>query len=106
MADPQSPDTNIQQRTLEMIEQTNIAENLDEDALTKIGSECKKAFDEDLQSRGDWERDIEEWLKIAAQVRDEKSFPWQGASNVKYPLISTAAMQFSARAYPSLVPGD
>jgi chaperonin GroES len=49
---------------------------------------------------------MEEWVKITAQFREEKSFPWPGAANIKYPLISTASMQFSARAYPSLVPGD
>jgi chaperonin GroES len=106
MEDPQSLDTELQAKALELIEQTNIAENLDEDELTKIGSDCKKAFDEDLKSRKDWESEMEEWLKIAAQVREGKTFPWKDASNVKYPLISTAAMQFSARAYPSLVPGD
>lgn len=106
MVDPQSPDISLISKTLELIEQTNIAEKLDEDQLTQIGKDCKGAFDEDLKSRSDWEKDMEEWLKITAQYRERKSFPWDGAANVKYPLISTAAMQFSARAYPSLVPGD
>lgn len=106
MVDPQLQDISLISKTLELIEQTNIAEKLDEDQLTQIGKDCKGAFDEDLKSRSDWEKDMEEWLKITAQYRERKSFPWDGAANVKYPLISTAAMQFSARAYPSLVPGD
>jgi chaperonin GroES len=40
------------------------------------------------------------------QVREPKNYPWPNASNVKYPLLSTAAMQFNARAYPSLIPSD
>lgn len=84
----------------------NIAEDLDEDLLTDIGAECKQGFEIDLRSRDRWERDLEDWTKLAMQVREEKSHPWPKASNVKYPLLSTASMQFNARAYPSLIPSD
>jgi predicted phage terminase large subunit-like protein len=46
-----------------------------------------------------------EWLKLATQVMEKKNYPWPNAANVKYPLLTTAAMQFAARAYPALVPG-
>jgi chaperonin GroES len=88
------------------IDSINLALSLDEDKLKEIGSSCKEGFEVDLQSRSTWERDLEDWTKLAMQVREEKSFPWRGASNVKYPILSTAAMQFAARAYPSLVPQD
>ena len=106
MDDQASQDIRDRNSVLELIEQTNIAEKLDEDKLRKIGSDCKAAYDADLDSRKDWEKDMEEWLKLAAQMREDKTYPWPGASNIKYPLISTAAMQFSARAFPALVPGD
>lgn len=89
-----------------LLESVNIAENLEEDKLQKIGSEAKRGFDADLASRQDWEMAMEEWLKLAKQIAETKTYPWRGASNVKYPLLSTAAMQFAARAYPSLVPSD
>lgn len=88
------------------IELKNIAEKLDEEELSKLSRDCKKGFELDLESRNDWERETEDWLDIAAQVRQAKSYPWPDASNIKYPLILTAAMQFNARAYPSLVPND
>jgi len=91
---------------LQLIETTNIAEELDEDRLIAIGMDCKRGLEADLESRISWERDLDEWIKLAAQIREDKTFPWPGASNVKYPLISTASMQFSARAYPALVPGN
>lgn len=84
----------------------NIAEKMDEDDLKKIGRECVEGYENDLASRSHWERDLEEWTKLAIQVREEKSYPWPKASNVKYPLLSTAAMQFTARAYPIIVPSD
>jgi chaperonin GroES len=88
----------------EMLESVNIAEKLDEDVLTKISEQVKEGFEYDLTSREDWEKCLDEWTNLALQVKEQKSFPWKNASNVKYPLLSTAAMQFNARAYPSLVP--
>ena len=88
------------------IDEANIAANLSDDELNEIGAECKEGFESDLQSRSHWEEDLDEWTKLAMQVRETKSTPWSNASNVKYPLLSTAAMQFNARAYPSLVPAD
>jgi len=87
-------------------ESINIANVLDEDTLVKIGDDCVNGYNADLDSRKRWENDLEEWTKLAIQVREEKSFPWTNASNVKYPLLSTAAMQFTARAYPIIVPSD
>lgn len=107
--DPNSPDTENETQESELqrlLDSTNIAEKLDKEELLKIGREAKQGFDVDLQSREHWERDMDEWLKLAMQVREPKSFPWPKASNVKYPLLSTASMQFAARAYPSLVPSD
>jgi len=105
-APTQDTDENQEAELNKLLESVNIADNLDEDKLKEIGELCKNGFDIDLQSREHWERDLDEWLKLAMQVREPKSFPWPKASNVKYPLLSTAAMQFAARAYPSLVPSD
>jgi chaperonin GroES len=85
---------------------TNMAEKLDDDKLMEISDRCTRGFDQDLASRSDWEAEIDEWTKLAKQTRETKSFPWPNASNVKYPLLSTAAMQFAARAYPSLLPSS
>jgi len=100
--DQQSQDTNPEAG----LQNTNIATTLDKERLAKIGSEAKQGFELDLLSRSDWESDLDDWISLAKQVREEKTYPWPGASNVKYPLLSTAAMQFAARAYPSLVPAN
>lgn len=83
--------------------QTNLATGLEEDDLTKIGIDVVKEFEDDLLSRKDWEIMYDEWMKLAVQVVEKKSWPWDGAANVKYPLLATSAMQFQARAYPTLV---
>jgi len=89
-----------------MLESVNIAESLDEQQLKDIGRDAEKGFVLDHQSRLDWEKNIDEWTKLAKQTIEPKSYPWPKASNIKYPLLSTAAMQFAARAYPSLVPSS
>jgi len=87
-----------------MIESKNIALDLDDDQLNEISSQVKDGFEYDLTTREDWEKNVDEWTKLALQTAEEKSWPWPKAANVKYPLLSTAAMQFNARAYPSLIP--
>lgn len=118
MDDPQSQDINPGDSSIEqpagadqppldkLLEQTNIADKLDEEELDEMGEEVAKGYRRDLASKSAWDGQVDEWVKLAAQVKDEKSYPWPKASNVKYPLLATAAMQFAARAYPSLVPAD
>ena len=84
----------------------NIAELLHEDDLYKIGHDVHEEFTADLLSRSAWEKRTEESMKLALQVAEAKSFPWPNASNVKFPLITIAALQYHARAYPVLVNGD
>jgi len=84
----------------------NLAEGKDQERLNSIGTEAKEGFDADKQSMQTWLNENVTWSKLARQIKEEKTFPWPGASNIKYPLISTAALQFSARAYPALVPSD
>lgn len=82
---------------------TNIADDLDEETLKKIGWKISQLVEDDDLSRQGWLSDQDEWIKLAAQVRETKDFPWERASNVKYPLVSLASLQFHARALPSLV---
>lgn len=105
---PEEDDTGELRKYLESV---NIAEHLlkkdgGEELLKKIGSEAKAGFDLDKESRSDWETNVDEWTKLAKQTKEIKTTPWPNASNVKYPILATAAMQFSARAYPSLIPSD
>jgi hypothetical protein len=68
-----------------------------------IGRDVVTAYDEDKASRKEWETRTENAIKLALQMVEAKSFPWPNASNVKFPLVTIAALQFSARAYPALV---
>lgn len=88
----------------DLVKLDNIAEELDEDDLKKIGSEVVGGYEADEQSRKGWLDRYEIAIKLAAQVVEPRSYPWPKASNVKYPLMTLACLQFHARAYPALIP--
>ena len=91
--------------TKELLSTANIAELMDDVQLTTIGEKVVREYNMDKESRQDWEYKMDESMKLALQVVEQKSFPWAGASNVKFPLITIAALQFHARAYPALITG-
>ena len=80
----------------------NYAELLDDETLDQIGNELKTQVERDIESRSEWLQKIEQWTELTTQVMEEKTFPWPGASNIKYPLLATAAVQFHARSFPAL----
>jgi chaperonin GroES len=89
----------------DIIKSPNIAEDLCDEDLRYIGSKAISDYNNDLSSRYGWETSMEDALKLAMQVTEDKTFPWPGASNVKFPLITIAALQYHARAYPALISG-
>ena len=91
----------------------NIAELLDQSPdgkklLIELGDLVVTEFDLDESERGDWKDSAERALEAAGQKKgDKKTYPISnGSANVKYPLLTTAAIQFAARAYPAIVRGD
>jgi chaperonin GroES len=89
----------------ENIEETNLIKRIDEDTLAKVASRCIQGYTDDVTSCTDWRKKTEDGLKVAKQVTERKTFPWDGAANIKYPLIATAAIQFAARSYPQILNG-
>lgn len=89
----------------EILVSDNLAKKMSEDDLASLGHEVVQNYEKDKLSRAEWEKRTEDAMKLALQVVEEKSFPWPNASNVKFPLITIAALQYHARAYPALVSG-
>lgn len=88
-------------------EQGDISSLLTDEQITRLSSDVCDQYDRDKQSREDWEATASKALKdMARSDFGSKDYPWQGASNVHYPLLPYAVMQFNARAYPAIVKGD
>lgn len=85
------------------LESENIAADLDDGVLAEIGDRCKREYEVDVGSRAQWTERMDAAMEVAMQVVQEKNYPWPKAANVKFPLVTTAAIQFAARAYPAIV---
>lgn len=88
-----------------IMEVPNIADRLDRAQLGDIAQRVCREYDIDKESRKEsgWEERIEKAVELATLVAEEKNYPFEMAANIKYPLLTTAALQFNARAYPAIV---
>src|SRR5574343_770785 len=82
---------------------SNLATDLSEEELGRIGSDVVRSHEMDLRDREDWDKLSKKAMEMAQQVVKKKTFPWDNASNVKHPLITVASIQFAARAFPEIV---
>jgi hypothetical protein len=83
----------------------NLAEYLDDSVLGELASELVASYEEDLESRSDWENTYVKGLELlGAKMEDERAEPFEGASAVTHPLVSESVVQFQAQAYKELLP--
>lgn len=89
---------------MEMEPGTDIPD-IDDNELQRLGMRVKLEYDIDENSRQDWLTKTKDAMDLAMQIAQPKIYPWPKASNVIFPLMTTASMQFAARAYPAIVTG-
>ena len=82
----------------------NLAEMLDEGYLGEISSDLRASYEEDMESRSDWEETYTKGLDQLGVKYEERSQPFEGASGVTHPLIAESVTQFQAQAYKELLP--
>src|ERR1700758_4981400 len=88
-----------------LLREPNLVPLLDPETVRHLGFDVCEKFKADKDSRREWEQRMRKAMELALQVCDKKTFPWEGAANVKLPLISTGALQYQSRVYPALVDG-
>src|SRR5258706_3485009 len=87
------------------INSPNLATQFGREDLQSIGTWVWQGYRADRQSRQKWEKRNEAAMDLAMQLAKEKSFPWPNCSNIAFPLVTIGAMQFHARAYPTIIQG-
>lgn len=85
------------QKLLSYIDNPNIAEDLSEDRLKKIGEKVCEDYGKDRDSMKDWSNGVDKGMRIAKPADAPKSFPWDGASNYKSSMIYEAVISFGDR---------
>ncbi len=77
--------------------------DLTDEQYNALSHSVMQGLEIDEESREKWMTRTERAMELAMQEKEDKNFPWAGASNIKFPLLTTAAIQFAARAYPAIV---
>ena len=83
---------------------TNLAEVVPEETLSKISDDLMMLFEADVTSREDWERQYAQGLELLGFSMEERTKPFKGACGVFHPLLSEAIVQFQAQALKELMP--
>ena len=87
------------------IDAANLCDKFDDADLDRIGNWASDNFIRDQATRTEWRKRTDRAIDLAMQVQKDKSFPWPNCSNIAFPLVTIAALQFHARAYPAIVNG-
>lgn len=95
----------IRKNLIDWIENPNIARDIAQDVLDKLGTLVVREYEIDENSRAEWKSEAQSALDFATQKAPSKQYPWEDASNIIFPLITTAALQFNARAYGAIIHG-
>jgi hypothetical protein len=82
----------------------NLAEYLDDGYLGEISSDLRASYEDDLDSRSEWEETYTKGLDQLGVKYQERTQPFEGASGVTHPLISESVTQFQAQAYKEMLP--
>lgn len=88
------------------INSPNLCDRFSDSDLGQISGWVLENYNNDKQSRADWEKRNQQGLNLAMQLQEDKTWPWPGSSNIKFPLVTIAAMQFHSRAYPAIINGN
>ena len=91
---------------LQAVQAPNLVPLLAEHDVNRIGSQALDEYTIDLASCEEFHKRYDIAMDMAMQAKKPKTFPWPSASNVIYPLLTEAAIQFQARAYPAIIDGQ
>jgi hypothetical protein len=74
----------------------NLAEDMDERALTELAGNLTGDFETDVDSRKDWIKTYVDGLELLGMKLEDRMEPWPGACGVYHPLLSEAVVKFQA----------
>jgi len=84
----------------------NLAEELDESALTELAGDLIGDFEDDISSRKDWIQTYVDGLELLGMKVEDRTEPWPGACGVYHPLMSEALVKFQAETIMETFPAQ
>lgn len=87
----------------DILKAENLCEILDENTQKEISQQVFSDYNNDLTSCASKMKELQEVMKLAMIISEQKTYPWVGASNIIYPLIANACVEFGATCYPEII---
>jgi hypothetical protein len=84
--------------------EANLADILDEAILEEVSGGLLGDYDNDINSRKDWEETYADGLKLLGLKYEERTEPWPGACGVFSPILTEAVVRFQSEAITELFP--
>ena len=84
--------------------EANLADILDEAILEEVSGGLLGDYDNDINSRKDWEETYADGLKLLGLKYEERTEPWSGACGVFSPILTEAVVRFQSEAITELFP--
>lgn len=81
----------------------NVVKLLSKEDLDTISKQVINDYDKDMLSCEGKISHMKDVLDMAKMISKEKTYPWPGASNVIYPLIANAGIEYGATLYPEII---
>jgi hypothetical protein len=82
----------------------NLAEVLDKESLNKISETVMQNYEDDKESRSEWEETLERGIDLLGLKIKELTEPFEGACSAIHPLIIENAIKFQSKASQELFP--
>lgn len=88
-----------------LVEEADLSTDDDshENVVKKIGDKVMSGYKADLESMSEWLSDIKKVEELASMYARKKNTPLPNSANIKFPLITKAAYEFSSRTYPEII---
>jgi len=87
----------------EILKTENICDLLSDNDLTNISQQVFSDYNNDLTSCSKKIEELQKVMKLAMIISEQKTYPWVGASNIIFPLIANACIEFGATCYPEII---
>ena len=84
----------------------NLAENMEEDALTLLASELIEEVEADINSRKDWAETYVRGLEVLGFKYEQRTEPWDDACGVYSTVLAEAAIRFQAETMSETFPAS
>jgi hypothetical protein len=84
----------------------NIADYMDEAELERLATKLVAGFEEDRNSRREWEMAYKDGLRLLGIKKESRSEPWDGACGVYHPMLSEAIVRFQSQAIQEIFPAQ